>query len=106
MAGRHKHKWTYVVKYEPDYFGKNGFTYPRSKCIRTINVGDLDALSEKLPKKQVEDGKAIIDLKELGFDKLLGAGVVKTSMVVKVSSFSKNAEEKIKEAGGQILKIE
>ncbi|RJS78763.1 50S ribosomal protein L15 [Candidatus Bathyarchaeota archaeon] len=102
-AGRHKHGWTYVVKYEPNYFGKRGFTSPKSLKIKvnTINVGTLD-VAEKISTKQ-KDGKLLIDLESLGYTKLLGNGKVTKPLIVKVSSYSKSAVEKIKGAGGKIL---
>ncbi len=103
-AGFHKHKWTYVIKYEPDYFGKRGFTSPKSlrQKVSVINVGTLDELAEKLSTGK-ENGKLFIDLKSLGYTKLLGAGKVTKPLIVKVASCSKSAAEKIKEADGQIL---
>ncbi len=103
-AGFHKHKWTYVIKYEPDYFGKKGFTSPKSlkQKVNVINVGTLDELAEKLSTEK-KKGKFFIDLENLGYTKLLGAGKVTKSLIVKVRSYSKSAAEKIKEAGGQIL---
>jgi len=103
-AGFHKHKWTYVIKYEPDYFGKRGFTSLKSlrQKVSVINVGTLDELAEKLSTGK-ENGKLFIDLKSLGYTKLLGAGKVTKPLIVKVASCSKSAAEKIKEADGQIL---
>ncbi|MDH5754658.1 MAG: 50S ribosomal protein L15 [Candidatus Bathyarchaeota archaeon] len=103
-TGFHKHKWTYVIKYEPDYFGKRGFTSPKSlrQKVNAINVGTLDELAEKLSTEK-KKGKFFIDLENLGYTKLLGAGKVTKSLIVKVRSYSKSAAEKIKEAGGQIL---
>ncbi|MDI6904979.1 MAG: uL15 family ribosomal protein [Candidatus Bathyarchaeia archaeon] len=103
-AGFHKHKWTYVIKYEPDYFGKRGFTSPKSlrQKVNGINVGTLDELAEKLSAEKKED-KFFIDLESLGYTKLLGAGKVTKPLIVKVRSYSKSAAEKVKEAGGQIL---
>ncbi|MGC9345739.1 MAG: uL15 family ribosomal protein [Candidatus Bathyarchaeales archaeon] len=103
-AGFHKHKWTYVIKYEPDYFGKRGFTSPKSlrQKVSVINVGTLDELAEKLSTGK-EKGKLFIDLKSFGYTKLLGAGKVTKPLIVKVASCSKSAAEKIKEADGQIL---
>jgi large subunit ribosomal protein L15 len=103
-AGFHKHKWTYVIKYEPDYFGKKGFTSPKSlrQRVKIINVGVLDETAEKLSTRE-EKGKSFIDLEKLGYTKLLGTGNITKPLVVKVPSYSKSAAEKIKEAGGQIL---
>ena len=103
-AGRHKHGWTYVLRYEPDYFGKKGFTSPKSlrEKENIINVGKLDEMTEKISSKK-EEGKFFIDLESLGYTKLLGTGKVTKPLIVKVASYSKSAAEKIKEAGGQIL---
>jgi len=102
-AGFHKHKWTYVIKYEPEYFGKRGFHSPKSlgRKTKTINVGALDELAEKISTEKRK--KFLIDLEGLGYSKLLGTGKVKKPLIVKVMSCSKSAAEKIKEAGGQIL---
>jgi len=103
-AGRHKHGWSYVLRYEPEYFGKKGFTSPKSlrRKVKVMNVGELDEVAEKLKGKEKE-GKIFVDLEVLGYTKLLGAGKVTKSLVVKVPSCSKSAAEKIKEAGGKVL---
>jgi len=108
-AGFHKHGWTYVVKHEPDYFGKRGFTSPQSLGQKTnvINVGKLEELVERLAaeeKLKKKRGKVFLDLDELGYAKLLGAGQVTKPLLVKVASHSEGAAKKVQEAGGQILK--
>jgi large subunit ribosomal protein L15 len=102
--GRHKALWSYVTKYEPDYFSKIGFTSPRSIGLntKTINVGALEDLASKV-SAQKTDEKGTIDLKALGYTKLLGSGKINEPLTIKVGSFSKSAEEKVKNAGGQIL---
>ncbi len=108
-AGRDKHGWTYVVKYEPDYFGKKGFkSIKQLKKLseRTINVGDLDELSVKLSsegKLTRKDGKLLLNLEELGYTKLLGRGDVSEAFLIKVPKSSPTAVEKIKASGGDIL---
>jgi large subunit ribosomal protein L15 len=103
-AGRHKHGWSYVIKYEPEYFGKKGFTSPKSlrQKVKVINVGELNGMAEKF-KGEEKEGKIFIDLESLGYTKLLGAGRVTKPLIIKVASCSKSAAEKIKEAGGQVL---
>jgi large subunit ribosomal protein L15 len=105
-AGRHKHLWSYVLRYEPDYFVKKGFTPARRSKLNEINVGKIDEEASRL----LDEGKAVkkvngihIDLKELGYDKLLGSGKVTHPFVLRVDSFSKSAAEKIKNANGKIL---
>jgi large subunit ribosomal protein L15 len=102
--GRHKALWSYVIKYEPDYFGKKGFTSPKSlkKQVNVINIGMLDRIAEK-SSAETEKDKSVIDLEGLGYTRLLGTGRITKPVVVKVASCSKTAAEKIKKAGGQIL---
>jgi len=107
-VGRHKHLWTYVIKHEPKYFGKKGFTSAKSLKgeINIINVGQLDELLDKLSiEKQLQkkSGKAFLDLEKLGYQKLLGAGKITQAITVKVPSYSESAARKVKDAGGQIF---
>ena len=43
-----------------------------------------------------------IDLEKLGYDKLLGSGLVQGSYELLVTSFTKQAQSKIEKAGGKI----
>lgn len=107
-SGYNKHGWTYVVKYEPDYYGKKGFTSPRSlgQRVNILNVGELEELAAKLAMEQrleKRGGKAFLDLDKLGYEKLLGKGRITKPLLVKVTSHSKAAAKKIEEAGGSFL---
>jgi len=104
-AGRHKALWSYVIKYDPDYYSKIGFTSPKSlkHDVKIINVGTLNEIAAKLSTEKQED-KTVVDLAALGYTKLLGTGRVTKPLVVRVASCSKSAAEKVKNAGGQILK--
>jgi len=103
-VGRHKHLWSYVTTYEPNYFGKKGFTSPKSlkQKENIINLAKLDEISTKLPVEK-KKGKLFIDLTTLGYTKLLGTGKITKPLTVNVTSCSKTAAEKIKQAGGQVL---
>ncbi|MDH7564366.1 MAG: uL15 family ribosomal protein [Candidatus Bathyarchaeota archaeon] len=103
-SGRHKRGWSWVLRYEPDYFGKKGFTSPKSlkQKVKSVNVGKLDEIAEKFSEK-TEENKLHIDLGRLGYTKLLGTGKVTKPLIVKVCSSSKSAAEKIEKAGGQLL---
>jgi len=97
-----------VVKYEPDYFGKRGFTSPRSLGQRAniLNVGELEELANKLAMEQKleeKERKTFLDLDKLGYDKLLAKGRVTKPLLVKIASHSKAATKKVEEAGGRIL---
>jgi len=103
-VGRHKHGWSYVVKYEPDYFRRIGFTSPKSliRRVNTINVGELEEIIYKVSPGR-RKGKPLIDLTSMGYDKLLGKGEITRPVVVKVQSYSRRALEKIEKAGGEII---
>ncbi len=108
-AGYDKHKWTYVLKYDPTYWEKKGFVSTRTlgRKVNVINVGKLDDLADKLDsekKLERKDKKIFLDLESLGYDKLLGTGKIIKPMLVKVASYSEAASRKLEEAGGQILK--
>jgi large subunit ribosomal protein L15 len=108
-AGYDKHKWTYVLKYDPTYWEKKGFVSARTlgRKVNIINVGKLDDLVDKLDsekKLERKDKKIFLDLESLGYDKLLGTGEIMKPILVKVASYSEAASRKLEEAGGQILK--
>lgn len=96
-SGRHKHKWSWTVKYGKDTYGKHGFKRPYS--LGPEKVINLDRLGELLSAS----GKLEIDLTELGYTKLLSEGNVNHPMRVKIARASKKAIEKIKSAGGEVL---
>lgn len=104
-TGGHKHGWTRTVKYDQDRYGKKGFSRPRSVSNTTVNVGDLDALAEKLrAAHQAVDTeeRVVIDLGGLGYSKLLGAGTVTRKYVVTVEKCSRLAAQKIEAAQGTV----
>lgn len=96
-AGSHKHRWTYIIKYEPDHFGKHGFSPINAKeDLSTINVGEIHSLADagRLEKK----GSMFV----LEFDgKVLGSGEITLPVSVKAISFSAGAKEKIEKASGK-----
>ena len=94
-AGLHKHKFTYMIKYMPDHFGRRGFKNPTRKGEdKFINVGQLE---------EVFPGKKEINLVEEGFDKLLGKGSIYGKVKVIVPYASQKAVEKITAQGGEVV---
>jgi len=82
--------------------GKRGFVPRRTtKKIKVVNVASLNKLivNKKIEKK---DDSYFIDLTSFGYQKLLGTGKTNLKLQIKVNQFSKQAEEKIKTAGGTI----
>lgn len=107
MAGSKKHKWSYVSKYLPGYFGVRHFKRHSGvvEDIKTINVGDIEKklemfFSEK--KVELKNKKYILNLRDMGYNKLLGSGKISRPMVITVDSCSKLALKKIEDAGGSI----
>ena len=92
-AGLHKHKWSWLIKNDPDHFGRDPFRPPGYvKPTKWVNVGDLDALAR---------GK-FLDLASMGIQKLLGSGTVSGAYEVKVDFSTKRAQAKIEAAGGKM----
>jgi large subunit ribosomal protein L15 len=105
-TGLQKHKWTYTIKYQPQYFGKKGFKRPWSSKIETINVGDLDQNIEFLLKDGLAEKrgkKTSVNLDDMDVQKLLGSGKVTQPLLVTVRNWSSTAAKKIEEAGGKIF---
>ena len=90
------------------YKGKKGFTpvAPTKNEGRTMNLIQLSVLIERLTrenKAQRVGDRVVVDLKELGFRKLLGAGSISRAVQVKVDECSETAAKKLKDAGGELV---
>lgn len=90
------------------YVGKKGFisVNQRRKQGKVLNLGQLSAMVDKLvseKRAQMEDQKVAVDLGQVGFRKLLGAGSISRAVRVKVDRCSESALKKLKEAGGEAL---
>jgi len=84
-AGRKKHKWTYVVKHDPNYFGKHGFQRSWVNRPTTMNVGELDTQIEELVAREEirkEDAVYHINLEDLGIAKLLDIRAIEGEQIV------------------------
>ena len=94
MAGLHKHKWSYMLKYAPDHFGSNKWHPPHPATTdRWVNVYELEKTAAP---------ESVVDLGAMGYDKLLGQGTVSKALTVKVPRASASAIEKVKAAGGNV----
>ncbi|EEH39578.2 60S ribosomal protein L28 [Paracoccidioides lutzii Pb01] len=112
MAGGQHHHRTNLDKYHPGYFGKVGMRY----FHKTQNqfwkpVINLDKLWSLVPAETrdayVNNKKTgtvpVLDLLPLGYSKVLGKGrLPEIPVVVRARYFSKEAERKIKDAGGAV----
>ncbi len=103
-AGKHKHFFMRTNKEEPNHFGHEQFhALRKSDVSRWVNLRDLNQLLRY--SKSGEDGKTVLDLGELGYEKLLGSGSVEAVFTIKVKQASKSAKDKITEAGGEVLTL-
>jgi large subunit ribosomal protein L15 len=108
LAGLHKHKWTWTVKYAPDHFGKVGFKPPVARTVKAINLEELDKMAENLVEQKLAEkvnGKIKINLEKVGYEKLLGKGKVTKPLIVEAKYFSRKAKEKLEAVGGQAIVV-
>ncbi len=96
-AGMHKHRFTYITRYEPDFFGVHGFASVRKVKMKKVNLYEIEqlAISGKLEQK---GGKSYFEFE----GKVLGSGKISKPVAVKAVAFSKGVMEKIKKAGGSV----
>jgi len=108
MAGLHKHKFKWMIKYDPDHFGAYGFVrHSADKKMKIfVNVGDIEQrLSEFEDKGAVHkmDEGYKVDLSMLNIDKLLGGGKAKVPLEIIVPEATQTAINKIEAAGGKVI---
>lgn len=110
-AGMHKHKWSWIVKYFRDWFGKKGFT-PRGPELkeetRIITLRELDELAYKLAHSNqavYEDGRIVINLAKMGITKVVGGGEIRQPIKVIVYKVTENAKRKIEAVGGVVVPL-
>ena len=104
QSGMMKHHFSSMLKDDPNHFGHSSNNPPQRNIIKKwASVRDLDDLYLKSGKQ--ENDKKLLDLTALGFDKLLGGGQVKNAFSIKIGQFTSKAEEKVKNAGGELLGV-
>jgi len=110
-AGSGKRAGQKVAGIKESRLGRTGFKPRRdAKAIKTVAVGYFtsDRIEKLLKSEKVtkEGDFVLLDLKKLGYDKLLATGSIKNKLKIKVSQFSARAAEKVKAAGGEIISEE
>jgi len=104
-AGLGKHHWIYTLKHDREYFGKHGFKLNRPIPI-TLNIIDIPPLMKYV--ENTEDKNQTLNLKNLGYEKLLGKGKLESNLKITIiiNKASKKAIEKIEAAGGSLSILE
>ncbi|HLE07354.1 MAG TPA: uL15m family ribosomal protein [archaeon] len=95
-AGLYFQKKSLFMNDREKYEAKKGFIPPTRKLIASINLREIELLARKSGKKE-------IDISEFGFQKVLGAGKILSSLTIKAKAFSAGAKEKIEAAGGKAV---
>ncbi len=98
-AGLHKHKFSWITKYDPDHFGSKGMSRRKPKMAE-LHLYALDSKAKK-GKMEQREGMPFIEFK----GKVLATGEIRHAVNVKALAWSERAEEKIKAAGGSITRI-
>merc|ERR1712124_96064 len=106
-GGQHHHRINFD-KYHPGYFGKVGMRHFNKDnnpgYCSTINIDKVWSLvAEETRVNAAKDTSVapVIDVTKRGFFKVLGKGRLPAQpVIVKARLFSRQAEEKIKAAGG------
>ncbi len=113
LAGGQHHHRRMMDKYHPGYFGKVGMrVFHLKKNIHYRPIINLDKILTLIPKDVVEkaktsnsDEKLTIDVTKYGYYKVLGKGLLPFPIIVKAKFFSREAEKRLKEAGGAAVLI-
>ena len=106
-AGCHKTK---RIMYERvgRVWGAHGFKRPQT-VVMANNAINLKVIEESAAEwvdqgNASKKGKTVsIDLKKMGYDKLLGTGVPSQAYKITISAASAKAVEKVEAAGGEII---
>ena len=106
-AGCHKTK---RIMYERvgRVWGAHGFKRPQT-VVMANNAINLNVIEENASEwvnqgNASKKGKIVsIDLKEMGYDKLLGTGVPSQAYKITISAASAKAVEKVEAAGGEVI---
>ena len=102
ISGQMKHHYSSMLKEDPGHFGHDSTHPPHPNVTKKwASVRDLDDLFAKFGKKEGE--KKVIDLSANGYDKLLGGGKISNAYTVKIKQSTASAQEKVKQAGGEVL---
>jgi large subunit ribosomal protein L15 len=86
-------------------FGKDGFCNQTSIDITSIDVGVLDQIIPALLAQGIakSEGDAIvINITDMGIDKVLGSGKITRKINISASAFSETAKAKIEKMGGKV----
>ncbi len=91
------------------YFGQRGFFNPNPKKNKNIIAISLKNVEDRLDGwkgagfVKEEDGKVVVDLGKLGYNKLLSSSMATKKLKISVLYASKGAVKRVERAGGEVL---
>jgi len=105
-SGGCKHHFVRVYLERGYVYRKMGFRSLQSPVDAVIDVSELDQMAQylvKIGKAQESDGVIVINVEDLGIEKILGGGKVTQKLHVTAKAFSEQAISKIEAQGGQAV---
>jgi large subunit ribosomal protein L15 len=104
-AGINAHHFVrWYLEFGGPVFGKEGFVNKTRINITTIDVGVIDQIMPSLLAQGIakkEGDAVVINIAEMGIEKVLGSGKVTKKMNISAQAFSEQAKAKIEKMGGK-----
>ena len=85
-------------------FGKDGFSNSTQTTVTVIDVGIIDQIIPSLLAQGIaknEGDVIVINIADMGIDKVLGSGKVTKKLNISAQAFSESAKAKIEKMGGK-----
>jgi large subunit ribosomal protein L15 len=85
-------------------FGKDGFSHAPAITVAAMDIGIIDQIVPSLLAQGIakNEGDAIvINIADIGIDKVLGSGKVTKKLNISAQAFSESAKVKIEKIGGK-----
>lgn len=87
------------------YFGKDGFSKKNKRIMHSVNLNYIEEQFDTLLSQNIiikNNNLFELDLKKMGFNKLLGAGKFTRKMIIKAEFTTNKAVEKVQGLGGKV----
>lgn len=107
-AGQRDHRFTHFYQKGELAWGKHGFVCKTSVPVSALDIGAIDQMVEALLQEGLaskEGDFIVLDVTDIGIDKVLGGGKVTHKLSLSAQAFSERARTKIEEMGGQIKTV-
>jgi large subunit ribosomal protein L15 len=85
-------------------FGKDGFSNSSTLNVSVMDIGIIDQIVPSLLAQGIaknEGDVIVINVAEIGIDKVLGSGKVTKKLNISAQAFSESAKIKIEKMGGK-----